>query len=463
MEDQVENPDAKAAPGVPFALFSALADEREIISPTRSINETDTTRSNSSTHRSNMDHTMDSTSTNFYDPEELADQVTLTDKHSARERTTQSPTIPTMVATAATASNKRKYPSTTDSPVHSTSSHSGSHESSELWHPVPTTRISGPHQRYTATKTTMMHKASTHLRETSHHLDHSSSSRTGSHRDSAFAPPSRQKMSMQAPPSTRLQETNKRFKLTSDASTRRSQSHWHHAPAATRPSLMGTAAEVTSVDSTRQEFIAKDDPYYNQDFYESEGEYATFAESTTSKEFSFSTELVGNNNVIDYSTMTGRYLYSEATTKLPTPFGLQPEHLQIFLDEIHDRARLYHWIDSILKVPQYKHLHLGEEDTQEHQQQVPIINLLTRHGELGWEDMQLHAFLYLQDRNRASQDSAQLYKCLMNSLTEQGKADIIPDSSKYKFGTAVSGTCLLKVIIELTWLNTPIKLEFDNL
>jgi hypothetical protein len=217
---------------------------------------------------------------------------------------------------------------------------------------------------------------------------------------------------------------------------------------------MGTAAEVTSVDSTRQEFIAKDNPYYNQDFYESEGEYATFAESITSKEFSLSTELVGNNNVIDYS---------EATTKLPTPFGLQPEHLQIFLDEIHDRARIYHWIDRILKVPQYKLLHLGEEDTQEYQQQIPTINLLTRHGELRWEDMQLHALLCLQDRNRASQDSAQLYECLMNSLTEQGKADIIPDSSKYTFGTAVSGTCLLKAIIELTWLNTPIKLEFDSL
>jgi hypothetical protein len=67
-----------------------------------------------------------------------------------------------------------------------------------------------------------------------------------------------------------------------------------------------------------------------------------------------------------------------------------------------------------------------------------------------------HALSYYLTKSRAVQDSNQMYVCIMNTLTKEGRAKVVLHEKEYTFGNGdyVSGPVLLKVVIMESYIDT---------
>jgi len=65
-----------------------------------------------------------------------------------------------------------------------------------------------------------------------------------------------------------------------------------------------------------------------------------------------------------------------------------------------------------------------------------------------------HAETYLNTNSRAAQDSQQLANCILNSLTVDVRNSVTLHEDEYTIGEEVSGTCLLKVVIQKSHIDT---------
>ena len=160
--------------------------------------------------------------------------------------------------------------------------------------------------------------------------------------------------------------------------------------------------------------------------------------------FALSPALV-SNAIIDYRTASGSKLFKGATAALPTLFDGEPEHLQLFLAQLQDRAMTYGW-EHILDVATNPNQPiLGQ-----------LVNLITHYGQVTIEQVRAHAATYVNTPVRAAQDSHQLYLCCMSSLTKDAQNKVRLKERLYQFGqTRVpSGACLLKVIIMVAHVDT---------
>jgi hypothetical protein len=68
----------------------------------------------------------------------------------------------------------------------------------------------------------------------------------------------------------------------------------------------------------------------------------------------------------------------------------------------------------------------------------------------------VHALSYHLTKSRAVQDSNQMYVCIMDTLTKEGRAKVVLHEKEYSFGNGdyVSGTVLLKVVIMESYIDT---------
>jgi hypothetical protein len=62
--------------------------------------------------------------------------------------------------------------------------------------------------------------------------------------------------------------------------------------------------------------------------------------------------------------------------------------------------------------------------------------------------------LYVNDKTRKAQDSIMLYNCVMNSLTDQARLNITNYEDEFIVDGKKSGTCLLKVVIANSHIDT---------
>jgi hypothetical protein len=65
-----------------------------------------------------------------------------------------------------------------------------------------------------------------------------------------------------------------------------------------------------------------------------------------------------------------------------------------------------------------------------------------------------HAKSYSGTPTRAAQDTVQMYHCIMSSLTTEAQARVAIRAQDYTLGEEVSGTCLLKVVISESSIDT---------
>ena len=119
-----------------------------------------------------------------------------------------------------------------------------------------------------------------------------------------------------------------------------------------------------------------------------------------------------SNNVLDYSTPEGRKHYDQATEKLnEVKFDCQSDNLRSFLEDLARRANTFGWSAlgvGILQIPKD-----FNDPTQGY------YDLLSNYGEVDFDHLKQHKGTYIGQPNRAAQDSSQLYKCLMNSLSKE--------------------------------------------
>ena len=156
--------------------------------------------------------------------------------------------------------------------------------------------------------------------------------------------------------------------------------------------------------------------------------------------FALSPALV-TNEVIDYSTSVGQKLYNAAVESLQDPYDGSEDGLHIFLEQLKTRAECMGWM-TILDVPP----DLAQPDE--------VINIISDYGQLSLQQIRDHATTYVQQQVRAAQDSAQLYQCLMHTLTKEAHANITLLQQDYFIDNAASGVLLLKVIISEAHVDT---------
>lgn len=135
--------------------------------------------------------------------------------------------------------------------------------------------------------------------------------------------------------------------------------------------------------------------------------------------------------IIDYSTARGRKLYSAVTSKLEDElFNCNAEELCSFLKALKDRAREYGWDESgvgILSIPDNP-----IEPTE-------FKSLIDQHGDIEKSTIEAFQETYLDRVNRSAQDTAQLYRCLMASLSKEDKKKSLVWESQYTVNGMGSG------------------------
>ena len=163
--------------------------------------------------------------------------------------------------------------------------------------------------------------------------------------------------------------------------------------------------------------------------------------------FALAPGLVDDDQVLDYSTTDGKKLYKSATAALPHEFDCEQANLTLFLAEVDFRADEFSW-EEALTIPE-----------QHNNAASPKHHLIKEYGLVTLKQVHNYAKTYLGEEARLAQDDAQLFHCLMASLTTEGKNKILLQKSdwilKDEEGKAhKSGAALLKVIIRESHIDT---------
>lgn len=153
------------------------------------------------------------------------------------------------------------------------------------------------------------------------------------------------------------------------------------------------------------------------------------------------------DGVINYRTPEGRKLYENATKKLNEElYDCNAEELYAFLYTLDERATEYGWNDEvggILYVPKDPN-DLGQG----------LDYLIDKYGTVDVDRVRAHDESYINLQIRPAQDNYMLFRCLMASLSTEGKKKIVIWKEDYTIGDRPSGCLLLKVIIRESHLDT---------
>ena len=154
-----------------------------------------------------------------------------------------------------------------------------------------------------------------------------------------------------------------------------------------------------------------------------------------------------NNDVINYTTPDGIKLYKNATAPLPIECDCTSERLKVFLSSLADRSSANGW-DNIMDIPP-----VPNPNNITH-------NLLTEYGQVTITQCQAHAQTYVNAQNRDAQNSFNLYQCLMASLTDVARTRVMLLEDQYTVTGVRSGSCLLKIIISKSYLDSNATTSF---
>ena len=151
--------------------------------------------------------------------------------------------------------------------------------------------------------------------------------------------------------------------------------------------------------------------------------------------------------VINYTTKKGYQHFKDATAKLQeTLYDCEPDGFYQFMKALKDRAMTFGWNDpnGILRIP----LDLNFPNITR--------SLLSDYGTLTYEAVRDKELSYIDADTRATQDTSMLYRCIMNSLSDEGIAKLNMDEEMYTLGTFQrrSGACLLKILIRESYLDS---------
>jgi len=151
--------------------------------------------------------------------------------------------------------------------------------------------------------------------------------------------------------------------------------------------------------------------------------------------------------VIDYSTKGGYVHFKDSTAKLcETLYDCEAGGFYQFMKSLKMRAKKFGWTgnNGILMIP---------PDTA---RPNVVKNLLDDYGMISYEAIIAEELTYIDTDCRETQDAHMLYECIINSLTDEGRAKLNIDDDMYTVVTnaKMSGACLLKILIRESHLDS---------
>ena len=151
---------------------------------------------------------------------------------------------------------------------------------------------------------------------------------------------------------------------------------------------------------------------------------------------------LANRAVLDFNQAAAAKVYKSASSPASIEFDCKPENLQLFLDQVRDRAIAHEW-QNILLIPK------GGDETESR-------DLIDSYGELSYNDVKAHVLNYINTESREAQDSFMMYLCIMNSLTKNSQRQVRIRGKQHSFQLAEtgSGPLLLKVVIMVSHVDT---------
>ena len=146
-----------------------------------------------------------------------------------------------------------------------------------------------------------------------------------------------------------------------------------------------------------------------------------------------------NIGILNYSTAEESSIYKQAVKPLIDEFDCTPGGLNVLLTQLKDRAITY-GLTRILTIPPNMN---GPNTT---------IDMINGYGQLTLAQVCTHAATYVDQESCHAQDSSQM--CLMSTLTSKGKNQVMLHQCDYMIGDQASRTCLLKVIIQESYIDS---------
>jgi hypothetical protein len=151
--------------------------------------------------------------------------------------------------------------------------------------------------------------------------------------------------------------------------------------------------------------------------------------------------------IIDLASKTGKDIFRYATEKLEEElYDCRPDGMTQFLQSLSIRATEYGWEDDIggiMQIPEDPANPLADTN-----------NLIENYGRITIETIRAFETSYIAMQIRPAQDTYMLYKCLMKSISKEGKSKITIWKDQYHVNGMPSGVLLLKVIIRESHLDT---------
>ena len=150
--------------------------------------------------------------------------------------------------------------------------------------------------------------------------------------------------------------------------------------------------------------------------------------------------------IIDLASKTGKDIFRYATEKLEEElYDCRPDGMTQFLQSLSIRATEYGWEDDtggIMQIPEDPANPLSDTN-----------NLIENYGRITIETIRAFETSYIAMPIRPAQDTHMLYKCLMKSISKEGKSKITIWKDQYHVSGMPSGVLLLKVIIRESHLD----------
>ena len=152
-------------------------------------------------------------------------------------------------------------------------------------------------------------------------------------------------------------------------------------------------------------------------------------------------------NILDYSTKAGKDQYYKATASLSPKednYDCSPDGLTNFLQLLRRRALEMGWEDTILLIPDDVNNLTGTAK-----------NFLKYYGSYSMDHLKDVAKLYHPNKNnRLTQESFQLWNCLMDSITKEARDKVTIKEEEYTIEGESCGILLLKIIISKASVDT---------
>ena len=157
------------------------------------------------------------------------------------------------------------------------------------------------------------------------------------------------------------------------------------------------------------------------------------------------------DQLLDFDDKAHVKVYEKAVPKLPiNPFDCVHTQLIDFMSALEKKASNYGWKERIMMIPQ----------TLPEDADTIYINLLTNHAQVSIGTIREYELSYVTDQTGERQDMDCLYKCIMDSLSQEGRIKVLTEKDKYTLpedpndddNTSIthSGNLLLKVVLMKT-------------